>query len=221
MSEINFFNMDLVTESDIRIDDTQILKDANETSKIPSRFWNAKFSDFADIVTKDNQGNVAYNVTADVKEFALSKSSGKVLGLFGPNGVGKTYTVCAASHERAVEGKHPGLYLSCRLLKPMIMTSRSFKATESEMDLYEKYSKTPFLILDEVGKCTDPDIEWDFVTTLFALRYDNNLDTIFTTNMDVQMFKDFILNTNNKGQDVYDRLHSSLATRVVRGESHR
>ena len=185
------------------------LAEANKTCGIPVRFWNARLADYPS------------EITDKFKKFALQKNNDNIFGICGNVGTGKTYTVCAGMHERVIAGMNAGLFLSCRILKPMIMTSRSFKADISEMDLYEKYSKTPFLVLDEIGKCSDAQIEWDFITTIIALRYDNGLPTAFTTNMDFGNFKTFICGDNNKGLDVYDRMHSVFIGEVMTGNSHR
>lgn len=228
MGEINFFK-DIAETATITEDGellrggkstSQIIKECNEAAHIPNRFANARFYDHSDIIWHRSNGTDE-NITQAFKAFCLNKSNDKVFGLSGTTGTGKTTLACAGMHERAINGMNPGMYLSCRTLKPMIMTSRSFKATESEMDIYNKYANVPFLVLDEVGKCTDPVLEWDFITTIFALRYDNEKPTVFTTNLTYDQFRVFILSDLNKGADIYDRLKTCIIPEVLTGESHR
>ena len=228
MSEIQFFKD--ITESATITEDgellrggkstAQIIQECNESAHIPQRFADARFYDHSDIIWHRKDGSEE-NITQAFKAFCLNKSNDKVFGLSGSTGTGKTTLACAGMHERAVNGMAPGLYLSCRTLKPMIMTSRSFKASESEMDIYNKYASIPFLILDEIGKCTDSQLEWDFVTTIFALRYDNEKPTVFTTNLNYEQFRVFILADLNRGADIYDRLKTCLIPEVMAGESFR
>lgn len=228
MEQINFFK-DITETATITEDGellhggkstSQIIQECNDNSGIPHRFANARFYDHGDIIWNKKDGS-SENITQNFKAFCLNKISDKVFGLSGPTGTGKTTLACAGMHERAINGLNPGLYLSCRTLKPMIMTSRSFRASESEMDIYNKYATVPFLVLDEVGKCTDKELEWDFFTTIIALRYDNEKPTVFTTNLNYDQLRVFILGELNKGADIYDRLRTALIPEVITGESHR
>lgn len=228
MSEINFFK-DFTEAATITEDGellrggkstSQIILECNESAHIPNRFGKVRFSDYPDIIWNKKDGT-SENITQNFKAFCLSKKCDKVFGLSGTIGSGKTTLACAGMHERAINGLAPGLYLSCRTLKPMIMTSRSFKASESEMDIYNKYATTPFLVLDEVGKCTDSTLEWDFVTTIFALRYDAELPTVFTTNLNYEQFRVFIMSDLNRGADIYDRLKTTMIPEIIVSESHR
>ena len=192
----------------------QIIKESNQTAGIPERYANVRFHDYGNGLVRTS------DVIDSYQGFCLDPLD-QVFGISGPTGSGKTTLACCGIHERAVMGKPVGLFVSCRTLKPMIMTSRSFKATESEMDIYNKYINTPFLVIDELGKCTDEQLEWEFITTVFAGRYDNKLPTVFTTSFDYGQLRQFILNNGNKGEDIYDRLKSVISANTLVSNSFR
>lgn len=196
----------------------QIISDSNAQSGVPLRYSEVRFSDYNSKFVTDEK---IISTVEKFKSFCIEPDTDKIFGICGPTGSGKTTLTCCGIHERAINGMSSGLFLSCRTLKPMIMTSRSFKATESEYDIYKKYMTTPFLVIDELGKCSDEQLEWEFFTTVIAGRYDNKLRTVFTTNLDYGKLKAFIMNNGNKGEDIYDRIKSVLIAETLVSESHR
>ena len=194
--QFSFFDLPTVDNSEIKVQNEQrCITLANESGHIPARFKDARFND------------KTVEQAAIIKSFCLDPED-NVCILSGPCGNGKTFLSCAAMHERAVNGLSAGEYVSCRTLKQRIKSTYSFASKVTEMDLYTHYASVPFLILDEVGKCTDAQLEWDFVTTIIALRYDNELPLLITTNFTFGQFKDFIVTANGAGSDIFDRLNS-------------
>ena len=130
-----------------------------------------------------------------------------------------------------------GLYLSMRFFMPMLRTSRSFSAKESEYDLLQKYIETPFLVIDEVGTATNIVEESEFLRTVIAGRYDNNLPIIFISNLSVSKFKlllmgkrpeDFLTEEAKaqflkaiEADPIINRLKSILSILVLNGQSRR
>ena len=153
-------------------------------------------------------------------DFATKPVSDAVLILSGGVGTGKTSRLCGAMHERAVLGMSAGKYLSCRTLCAKIRTSKSFSARINEEELYEMYSKTPFLVIDEFGRGDDEKLELQFISTVLALRYDNNLRTAIGTNLSLGNVKNVLAN-NGAGEDLVDRLSSVLIPMVLDGNSLR
>jgi len=184
-----------------------LIANCNENGNVPPIFAKSRFTDF-DIDS------------SKIKDFCLDKTSQRTLMMFGAVGVGKSSCMAASMHERAVNGLDSGLYCSMRILKPMIMTSRSFTAKESEMDLYNRFCNVKFLCLDEVGRCPDSQLEWEFLSIVLPFRYDNMLRTEIATNMDSRSFNNFI-EANGKGADIWDRLCADGMPIQLDGESRR
>ncbi len=204
MENINFFpevefnddgtRADAYTRQDSGKIPASLSAEINQQANIPFRFWKSSFSDFS---TK---------YTDEIKSFCLSEENNdSVFILLGGAGVGKTSLMASAMHERTLNGMNCGLYLSSRILPVLIRASRSFKATESEADLYQKITTVPFLCIDEAGTSDDLGLEADFLRTVLALRYDNCLPMMIAMNMDWSMFKTFI-SKDNKDDPILDRL---------------
>jgi DNA replication protein DnaC len=121
---------------------------------------------------------------------------------------------------------------------PMLRTSRSFSAKESEYELLKKYSNTEFLCYDEIGAAENIQEESSFLRTIIASRYDNFLPSFFTTNLDAIGFKLLLLGKSYKdfqtreaaekyveskqGVDpIIDRMRSIVTLYNLVGESRR
>lgn len=163
------------------------IAESNASGNIPRRFEHCRFTAESGACGKA------------LRPFCTAGESDRCFLLTGPTGTGKTTAACSAMHERAAMGMNAGLYLSMRLLAPMLRTSRSFSAKESEMAILEKYSRTPFLVLDEIGASDNPPEERSFLRTVIAARYDNCLPSILSTNLTADKLKLFLV-----GRDPYD-----------------
>ena len=227
MLNVNFDNMDSLCEipefSEREI--TFYLRESNISGNIPKRFSECRF------------GNQLNSVEKALKDFSLKETNDNAILLIGPTGTGKTTASVCAMHERAINGMNSGLYMSMRFFMPMLRTSRSFTAKESEYDLIKKYTETPFLVLDEIGTATSINEESEFLRTVIAGRYDNNLPTIFASNLSVSNFKLLLLGKRSsdfstqesreqflkaiEADPIINRLKSVLAVLVLNGESKR
>lgn len=201
------------------------LRESNLSSNIPNRFAESRFPAFPNETEKN------------VMSFALKSKNDNAVLLVGPTGTGKTTLSICAMHERAINGLSSGLYLSIRYLLPMLRTSRSFTARENEYELLQKYSSTPFLVLDEIGTSPNVAEESEFLRTVIAGRYDNNLPTIFTTNLSPSNFKLLLLGKtrddfatqetlakfleHSDSDPIVNRLKSIMTTYVLDGKSKR
>lgn len=122
----------------------------------------------------------------NVRNFCLGKGT-DMLVVTGGNGTAKTRTACASFTERISSGFEPGLYLSCKYqLCPMFRSSRLSGFGTSEYDLYVKYYRTPYLVIDEYGKGDDSRLERAVVRSILSARYDNGLLTCLVTNLSMQ-----------------------------------
>ena len=173
-----------------------------ENAGVPKRFLDATF---------ENTQNICTQKVKDFVEFGKG-----VLILMGTNGTGKTRLACAAINKRIRNRKNPGMYISCNYeVCPLIRSSRSFRAEKSEYDVLQEFYTTPFLVLDEIGKGDDSVISKMFVTCVLAARYDNNLPTLITTNLDKNGLAEFV------GQDISSRFKETAMIGVLAGNDMR
>lgn len=186
----------------------RIVSESNERAHIPSRFKDTLFS------------GLDCKYTEEFRHFSVEENNDKILLVAGPCGTGKTSVLCASLHERALSGLPCGLYMSDRLLTQNIRTSRSFAAKESETAFYERLGSVSFLCLDEVGTSEDLELERHFLRTIIAIRYDNILPTVLSTNYNFKAFKEFLSDGGNN-DPIMDRLNTIVIPRVLGGESRR
>lgn len=133
-------------------------------------------------------------ITERVRKFCSVDGPG-VLLVQGPNGTGKTETLCASMTERFNLGLDPGLYLSCFYqLCPQFRSAKSFSSSATEWDLYRTYYTTPYLILDEPGKGDDKVLEKAVVRNILAARYDNGVKTAICMNWNARELVEWLDN---------------------------
>ena len=188
---------------------THSFREVNLCANIPTRFSDTVLGDFGT------------EIENEVKDFATAFNNDGVMLISGSVGVGKTTLLCGALHERDIQGRSCGEYLSCRMLCAKIRTSRSFSAKINEEDLLKHFATVPFLCIDELGKAEDSEQERLFICNILASRYDNMLPTMISTNMSASQVKDFILGPNGSGNDILDRLSSVMQFKSIKGESFR
>lgn len=218
MANINFFegfeydkNGNLITDVKTKKfseENRTTWNNANNNSQLPRRFWETTFEDHKN------------ELTDEVKEFSVAPNNDHVLILMGHAGCGKTTLMASAMHERVKNGLHAGLYFQMRTLSPTVRSTRSFKASESEIEFYQRLATVPFLCLDEVGTCDDQQLELYFLRTIISLRYDNCLPMMISTNLNWEYFKKFI-SGDNSNDAILDRLRSISIRKGIVDGSHR
>lgn len=192
-------NINELSAEDLEIKSDSIFnKNFARNAGVPERFLDANF---------DNTSN---RCSEAVKSF--SELSRGILIIFGTNGTGKSRTACAGINNRIAKKLSPGRYISCNYeVCPLIRASRSFRADRNEYDTLKDFYTTPFLVLDEVGKGDDAVISKMFVTCVLAARYDNNLPTLITTNMNKEELSQFV------GADISSRFKETAKVFVLDG----
>lgn len=166
-------------------DTSYLLRESNISGEIPKRFAQTLLEDL----------DIPF--VSDLREFCLSPSD-RIILICGPVGVGKTSLIAGVMHERSLNGLSAGKYLSSRFLMPMLRTSRSFLAKESEYELLKKHSNTDLFCYDESGAAENIQEESNFLRTIIASRFDNFLPSFITTNLDVVGFKLLLLGKSYK-----------------------
>lgn len=219
--DIDFSKLPETLEEESEIGD---FKEVNLVSHIPERFKDSTFND------------VDSELAEKLKDFAL-KDSDRIFLLFGESGLGKSTSLSAAIHERSLKNLGAGLYFSIRFLMPVLRSCRSFSSQENELQFYNRICTVPFLCLDEVGTCPVTSEEREFLSTVFATRYDNMLPTFAATNLSPLDFKGLITGVDvnisdsvlrkelsqkmDKEYAILNRIKSVAITHTLTGESYR
>lgn len=130
------------------------------------------------------------------KDF-LENSDQKGLYLSGNFGCGKSYLISATFNELAKSNVKSAIVFWPEFLREL---KSSFDTDYNEK--FEYIKKVPLLLIDDIGSetvtnwCRD-----EILCSLLQYRMDNHLCTFFTSNMDLDMLKDH-LSQSNSGTDL-------------------
>ena len=99
----------------------------------------------------------------------------------------------------------------CRLYNiftPVLESSEPKKPDEENYENIEKYSKTPLLIIDDLGKERPSEWTLEKLFTIVNNRYENNLPIIITTNYNKEKLRRRLLCNSN--EEIVDSIISRL-----------
>lgn len=143
-----------------------------ERSGIGPRFFFSRFETYAP------QNDLEKNIKSFLVSFAADPKNKTVL-LSGNKGTGKTALAAACIYE--TQGR--ALYVSMRDICLDIRVSRSFKADKNEKSIYTDYSGAEFLVIDEIGRGDNIDMEKSFLSYVINKRYESMKPTLLITNL--------------------------------------
>lgn len=110
-----------------------------------------------------------------VQKYITDKDAG-FLVLYGKVGTGKTHLACACIRNR------PGLYVDVPTLEIEVECSRDFSAPENKMKVLEKYARSSFLVIDEIGRASNQSAEKAILYFILNKRYNARKPTVLVTN---------------------------------------
>jgi len=138
----------------------QIKKSIPDLRGIPERYRQARLADFDGIKVDWNKGG-----------FFLS----------GPTGIGKTHLATAILVDRIKDQEW--LWISVPELMLRIRSSFDAKSETSEMQVVDRYSKVPLLLLDDLGAEKRSDYSVSTFYLILSNRINRMRETIVTTEM--------------------------------------
>jgi DNA replication protein DnaC len=141
-------------------------------SGIPARYMSETFETY-----RPRSDEEIRNVSM-IRAYVIESSEAYpgVLVMLGGVGTGKTHLGCACLHERS------GLYVDIPTLEIEVECSRDFSAPENKLQVLNKYVRADFLVIDELGRASNPAAEKAILYYIMNKRYTENRPTVIITN---------------------------------------
>jgi DNA replication protein dnaC len=177
----------------------------NHRQTVPERF----FKESIDSYRVDDAEK--YNALNKARLFikAIKYGSFQTLIFLGNVGTGKTHLACGIIRECG------GLYRLAPVIVEELRRAKSFKSTETETDILNKYGRINLLIIDEIGRSVSATDEQYMIYQIINERYNRRKPTVLISN---QTKKDFL---QHVGIATADRLIESAEVVELTGKSYR
>lgn len=176
-----------------------------KNSKVPTRYLESSLNNYTPYTTLQNK---ALDFCTD---FA-NHPEDRTLILCGPNGTGKTHLAAGILRQRK------GLYTTMLEILYRLDSAKSFRSSDTEMQVLELYCRTPLLVIDEVGRgetAGQKERQAEILYYIFNERYGACLPTVICTNMGKVDLVRYM------GEAVRDRLNDTCIFCELDGDSRR
>ena len=175
-------------------------------ARIPERFKSCTFNNYK----VENPGQQkAYTISRKYYEnYKEVQKTGSSLFYCGNYGTGKTHLAIAILMGLIIEGTSTGIYTTTmRMIRDIRSSYNNNK--RSEQDIIDDYTRTPLLVLDEVGVQFGTDAEKILIYEVVNGRYENYRPTILISNLSFTEMTEYL------GARSIDRLKSKSGSMVV------
>ena len=104
--------------------------------------------------------------------------------LVGSSGIGKTHLAVSLLRALVSERGATGVFWEQKQLLEAIRATYENRSAESENELLRSVTACDVLVLDDLGEMSPSDWSWDTTSHILNSRYNANLSTIITTNLE-------------------------------------
>lgn len=133
------------------------------------------------LVSKTFENFDSKHCKAQIERVLLNLQDGKGLYIFGRSGSGKTHIAAAIVNKIVKESISNIRFV--QTIDLLLEIKKSFKSDEAtELDIIEKYSKVPYLIIDDIGVEKPSDWSFSIFYKIINDRYVNKMQTFITSN---------------------------------------
>ena len=151
---------------------------------IPKRHQHCRVSSY--LATTQKQKALKDAIAQYTKDM-FSGSLKRNFVLLGNCGTGKTHLACAVGMEAIRQGKTVLFATASEIIRRVQAAHKS--TSETEWDLMNTFADLDLLIVDEVGVQYNTESANRIITEIVNARYNNELPTIFISNLDKQAFQ--------------------------------
>jgi len=158
---------------------TDVVDHLMRDARIPVRYARAELSTF------EGGSNAKMDAFRLAKQFvAAFPAVDRGLLFYGPHGVGKTHLAIGILKEAIRHKGARGFFFETRDLLRMVRDTYNQTVEETEMEVLEPVLEADLLVLDDLG--SEKTSEWvqETLGLVVNTRYNKNLPTIFTSNLD-------------------------------------
>lgn len=195
----------LQQEAELRAKEQTQLDWFTNKSGVPARYLESSLNNYTPYTALQNK---ALDFCID---FA-NHPEDRTLILCGPNGTGKTHLAAGILRQRK------GLYTTMLEILYRLDSAKSFRSSDTEMQVLELYCRTPLLVIDEVGRgetAGQKERQAEILYYVLNERYGACLPTVICTNMGKVDLVRYM------GEAVRDRLNETCIFCELDGESRR
>lgn len=165
-------------------------------ANIPARFVGRGFENYKAVT--DGQKSALEIAKSYAEGFDAHYKAGTGLVLSGSPGTGKSHLAGAVLQH--IMPNHCGLYTTCMGVIRAVRGTWRKDSERSESEVLAMFTKTPLLVLDEIGVQYGTDGEQTILFDVLDRRYRDMNPTILLTNQSAKGFKEFV------GERSFDRL---------------
>lgn len=192
-----------VLEQEKKLEEKNRLNHYRQT--VPERFFKEALATYK--VNDEEKSNALLKAHLFVQ--AVKRKKFQTLIFLGNVGTGKTHLACGIIRECG------GLYRLASLIVEEIKRAKSFKATETEANILNRYGQAELLIIDEIGRTVCATDEQYMIYQIINERYNRRKPTILISNQSKKDFFHYI------GIATTDRLTESAEVVELNGKSYR
>lgn len=185
-------------------------------ARIPKRFQDCSFEAYGTAHPSSNDSlRLALRIARHyVNGFPL-ETCGKGLLFTGSKGLGKTHLSVSILRNLIVERGASGMFWEHKeLMESFRFAMFSEQSSESEGRLLSSVLKTDILVLDDLGDMTQSDWTWDTTSYIINSRYNANLSTIITTNLENKASLGLRTDPHDRFADLRTASQVSLGDRI-------
>ena len=184
-------------------------------ARVPKRYELCSLDSYETMHQTANAGlKRALSIAKRFAEGYPVETAGKGLLFTGSSGLGKTHLAVSILKSLIIERGATGVFWEHKELLDHLRAIYSSRIPGAEDKLLKSVTTCDLLVLDDLGDITPSDWSWDTTSFILNSRYNENLSTIITTNLQNEATAPVAVG------EVYDRFAEArrAATRETLGD---